>query len=76
MSALNEGFDLERDIAQGVFERANLMSIARGDGEIVAGIVTDSAGNIFVGGDRSHPGFLRSLTEVVCTWIDAKGEDI
>jgi hypothetical protein len=76
MNAPDKDFDLERDIAEGVFERANLMSIARGDGEIVAGIVTDSAGNIFVGGDRSHPGFLRSLTEVVCTWIDAKGEDI
>lgn len=76
MSAPNEDSDFERYIAQGVFERANLMSIARGDGEIVAGIVTDASGNIFVGGDRSNPGFLRSLTEVVCAWVDANGEDI
>ena len=42
MSAPNEGSDFERYIAEGVFQRANLMSIARGDGEIVAGIVTDA----------------------------------
>ena len=36
MNAPDKDFDLERDIAEGVFERANLMSIARGDGEIVA----------------------------------------
>ena len=39
--------DRDRDIAEAFFERANLMSVARGEGGVVAGIVTAEDGNVY-----------------------------